>query len=612
MNQIKIGMIGTGRIAERFMSEAKEAEGLTIAAVYNPRRESAAQFAKAHGIPEAAESEEGLLAAVDAVYIAAPHETHAVYARNALSAGKHVLCEKPLCFSGREAEELFAYAQKQGLILMEGIKTAYCPGFLKILEVIGSGMIGQIKDVEAAFTRLSPANVREIWEPFYGGSFLEFGTYAMLPLVKLYGAADAGVTFLTTDMKTGTDTFTKAVFDFGGRFGTAKTGLRVKSEGQLLVAGTYGYLLAPSPWWLTKKFEIHHEDPHQIETYEAEFEGAGLRYEIRAFLNRIEGKEDPGWIRPEESIWLANQMEAFLAERKEGRSDAVRVKGFCPSEPADDGAGTDQKENVSRSPGIWAHRGCCMAYPENTIPAFCAAAKQPGLVGIELDVQLTKDGEPVVIHDETVDRTTDGHGNVRDFTLQELKQLRITGSRCKEPVEPALSVPTLREMFEAVLPRLREGMLINIEMKNSVIRYEGMEEKVLALVAEYGLQKNIVYSSFLPESMGLMKELDPSVRTGILGGELHWCIQQAKKYGADAVHPWIGGLDPNPEGLFDLPEEMPVRCWNSEEPFYGDGRILKELHMEKYALLGATDIIVNAPEMYLKTVGQHGAVGEQL
>ena len=603
MKTVKIGMIGTGRIAERFVAEARAVEGLTLAAVYNPRKESAVQFAKTHEIPVSAESEEALLAAVDAVYIATPHETHAEYTKRALSAGKHVLCEKPLCFSGREAEELFALAKQQGVVLMEGIKTAYCPGFLKLLDVVNSGVIGQIKDVEAAFTRLSPANVREIWDASYGGSFLEYGTYAMLPMVKLYGTADSQVRFLTTGMKTGVDTYTKAIFDFGGRFGTAKTGLRVKSEGQLLIAGTFGYLLAPSPWWLTKYFEVRYEDPSKKDVYEAPYEQAGLRYELQAFLDRIAGKEDPRWIQPEESIWLAAQMEAFLAEREERRSDAVHVTGFCPTGEAKTSGTGSNNRTQKKMPGIWAHRGCCMAYPENTIPAFTAAAALPGLIGIELDVQLTKDGEIVVIHDETVDRTTDGHGNVRDFTLQELKQLHITGSRCKEAVNPPLTIPTLREMFEAVLPQLRAGMLINIEMKNSVIRYEGMEEKVLALVSEYGLQKNIVYSSFLPESMGLMKELDPSVQTGILGGELHWCIQQAKEYGADAVHPWIGGLDPNPEGLSDLPAGMSVRCWNMEEPFYGDGRILKEFHMEKYALLGATDIIVNAPEMYLKTPG---------
>ncbi len=597
MNQINIGMIGTGRIAERFVSEAREVEGLSIVSVFNPRTESAKQFAKVQEIPAAAETEEELLAAVDAVYIATPHETHAAYTRRALSAGKHVLCEKPLCFSGREAEELFALAKQQGVVLMEGIKTAYCPGFLKLLDVVNSGVIGQIKDVEAAFTKLSPANVREIWDASYGGSFLEYGTYAMLPMVKLYGTADSQVRFLTTGMKTGVDTYTKAIFDFGGRFGTAKTGLRVKSEGQLLIAGTFGYLLAPSPWWLTKYFEIRYEDPLKKDVYEAPYEQAGLRYELQAFLDRITGKEDPRWIQPEESIWLAEQMEAFLAEREERRSDAVQVTGFCPATDISTGAAV--KNDQRKSPGIWAHRGCCMGYPENTIPAFTAAAALPGLVGIELDVQLTKDGELVVIHDETVDRTTDGHGNVRDFTLQELKQLHITGSRCNEPVQPNLTIPTLREMFEAVLPQLRAGMLINIEMKNSVIRYEGMEEKVLALVAEYGLQKNIVYSSFLPESMGLLKQLDPSVQTGILGGEIHWCIKQALEQHADAVHPWIGGLDPNQDGLFDLPSGMPVRCWNSEEPFFGDGRILKEFHMEKYALLGATDIIVNAPEMYL-------------
>ena len=252
-----------------------------------------------------------------------------------------------------------------------------------------------------------------------------------------------------------------------------------------------------------------------------------------------------------------------------------------------------------KAPRFWAHRGCCMKYPENTIPAFQAAAAIPGLVGIELDVQLTKDGEIVVIHDETLERTTDGHGNVRDFTLAELKKLHITGSRCAEPVEPHLTIPTLREVFESILPALRKGFLINIEMKNSVIRYEGMEEKVMALVKAYDLHDNIIYSSFLPESMGYLKKLDPTVQTGILGTDIHWCIEQAIAQGADAVHPGIRGLDPKVDALKDLPEGMPVRCWNSEEPFYGDGRVLREFHMEKYALLGATDLIVNDPGMYL-------------
>lgn len=593
MKSIRIGIIGTGRIAGRFMEEVRAVPEASVSTVYNPRTKSAERFAKEYGIPAVAVEEKDLLAACEAVYIASPHETHYGYAMRMLSAGKHVLAEKPLCFSKREAEELFALAGKQGVILMEGIKTAYCPGFLKLLEVAESGVIGEIKDIEAAFTRISPANVREVWDRDFGGSFPEFGTYAMLPLVKLFGAEESAVSFFSTPMKTGVDAYTKAVFDFGGRFGCAKTGLSVKSEGQLLIAGTKGYILSESPWWLTRKFEVRHEDPEKKEVFQAEYEGAGLRYEIRTFLERISGREDSRWIRPEESIWLASQMEAFFEEREERAYRAIHVTGFRPASEEEEAASSGKK------PGIWAHRGCCMTHPENTIPAFVAASKLPGLIGIELDVQMTRDGELVVIHDETVDRTTDGHGEVQRFSLEELKQLHITGSRCREKVEPPLTIPTLREMFTAVLPSLQEGMLINIEMKNSNIRYVGMEEKVLALVAEMGLKDNIVYSSFLPESMGLLKKMDPEVKTGILGSEIHWCIQQALEMHADAVHPWIGGLDLNPEGLMDLPDGMPVRCWNGEEPFYGDGRILREYHMEKYALLGATDIIVNAPEMYL-------------
>lgn len=594
MKQVRIGIIGTGRIARRFVAEAHEVPEAILCGAYNPRQESAEEFVRECALPIAAENLAGLFALCDAVYIATPHETHGAYVREALDAGKHVLCEKPLCFSGKEAEELFALAKARGVVLMEGIKTAYCPGFLGILDAVKSGIIGEVVDVEAAFTRLTPANVREVWDREYGGSFTEFGTYPCLPILKLLGTGEAAVRFASRELATGADGYTKAFFDFGERFALAKTGLSAKTEGQLVIAGTRGYLLAASPWWLTKSFELRFEDADRREVREFSFEGAGLRYEISAFFSRISGKEDARWVTPEESIRLAELMGAFLAERKEAAWNRVSVNGFRSEAEQIRDAAQSRKQ-----PGIWAHRGCCLAYPENTLPAFIAAAKLPGLIGIELDVQLTKDGELVVIHDETVDRTTDGHGEVRSFSLSELKKLRITGSRCSEAVCPELHIPTLREVFEAVLLQLREGLLINIEMKNSKIRYEGMEEKVLALVAEYGLEKNIIYSSFLPESMKQMKALDPSVKTGILGNDVHWCIKKAIEMGADAVHPWIGGLDTNPTGLSELPEGMGVRCWNMEEPFYGDGRVLREYHMEKYGLLGATDVIVNVPEMYL-------------
>ena len=113
---------------------------------------------------------------------------------------------------------------------------------------------------------------------------------------------------------------------------------------------------------------------------------------------------------------------------------------------------------------IWAHRGCSQMYPENTIMAFARAIEIKGLAGIELDIQMTKDGEIVVIHDERVDRTTDGTGYVKDYTYAELRKLSIeTGSSQKE------KVPSIQEVLELLQDRMAENMLLNIELKNSVI-----------------------------------------------------------------------------------------------------------------------------------------------
>ena len=145
----------------------------------------------------------------------------------------------------------------------------------------------------------------------------------------------------------------------------------------------------------------------------------------------------------------------------------------------------------------------------------------------------------------------------------------------------------------------KNGLLINIELKNSKIRYEGMEELVLALVKEYELEEHIVYSSFLPESMGLIKQLCATAKTGILGASMKQCMEYAKIMNADALHPWFGGLDINLEERKQI-ASMPVRAYGGGEPFFGEDRPLKEKNLWKYLSFGVTDIITNVPELYLR------------
>ena len=180
----------------------------------------------------------------------------------------------------------------------------------------------------------------------------------------------------------------------------------------------------------------------------------------------------------------------------------------------------------------FAHRGFSGKYPENTILAFQKAI-EVGIDGIELDVQLTSDGEVVIIHDEKVDRTTNGEGLVVSYTLEELKKLDAsyiyTGKMGFNPI------PTLREYFELVKD---EPLVTNIELKTGINEYPGLEEKVYALIKEYHLEDRIIISSFNHYSVLRMKEIAPELVYGFLSDT--WIYNPGaytKNYGVTCYHP---------------------------------------------------------------------------
>lgn len=314
----RIGIIGTGRIAERFMPEARLVSGVNTQGVYNPHRESAARFAEKWGIT-AYEDPEEFYTASDIVYIASPHETHYGYIKSALEHGKHVLCEKPMVLERAQAEELFGYAKERNLILFEGIKTAYCPGFHKLLGIAGSGTVGSIRNIEACFTKLEKTDSRELTNQVYGGSFIELGSYVMLPILKLYGREFQEIRFDTIKGENGLDLFTRVSLRYPEGIATATCGLGVKSEGRLLIAGTKGYIVAEAPWWKTAYFEVHYENAGEVEKYSERFLGDGLRYEISDCLSMINGNGSSEFkLTRGESVALAGVMEEFMRMEKRG------------------------------------------------------------------------------------------------------------------------------------------------------------------------------------------------------------------------------------------------------------------------------------------------------
>ena len=575
---VNVGIIGTGRIASRFLEESRYVSGINVSAIYNPHLESVLWFAKNNNIDIdgpviLTDDSEAFFDAVDAVYIAAPHEMHTEYIRIALNKGKHVLCEKPMGLNKSDIQQMLSVADDKKLVCMEAIKTAYCAGFERILDIVKSGVIGKVRDVEAAFSKIGAAAGREMWGRS-GGSFTELASYCLLPVMKLLGTDVKDIHTYSVESPLGTDSYTKMMITYEDGVATIKTGLGVKTEGELIVAGDDGYIRVPSPWWLTKRIEVHHENPNQVEVYEEEFAGGGLRYEIEAFVQCINNPGTVKKITDEESIWLSGMMEQFLAKRGEVKQ-------------------TVDTEALKRV-GIWAHGGCSMMNPENTLLAFKKAAELDGITGIEFDVQLTKDGEIVVIHDERVDRTTDGTGNVRDYTLAELKKLSITGD------DDSYRIPTLREVLELLKPYcMNKGLKLNIELKNSVVRYESMEQKVIDMVSEYDIESYVVYSSFNHDSIGLVRQLKADADVAYLAGDYHRCMDGIRKYGGTTIHPAQWGMPVNKTDVEAIQKAgMRVRMWNGSEPLYGQCRTLPDMDLREYCRLGATDIFTNAPERY--------------
>lgn len=341
---MKLGIIGTGRIANRFIPEAEYVKEVEVVSVYNPHEDSAVKFAEKWELEPYFGKEKiaEFLDSIDAVYIATPHGTHGEYIRKALESGKHVLCEKPLTLDDKEAKELFELAEDRSLILMEAIKTAYCPGYKKLLEIAESGMIGEVLYIESCFTKLEKADSRELTDTVTGGSFTELGTYVMLPVFSLFGA-DGAFNYQSILREDGLDIFTKCnVLYENGRLATATCGLGVKSEGRLVISGTKGYILVPAPWWKTAGFEVHFEDASDVRYFEESFEGDGLRYELKEFcylvkmadesvcsrtagdkttdedgdgLNAIDISTYKHSFSKEDSIQMARLMKGFLSTR---------------------------------------------------------------------------------------------------------------------------------------------------------------------------------------------------------------------------------------------------------------------------------------------------------
>ena len=287
---LRLGIYGNGRVADKYEAECAFVNGLECVGKC---------------IDDAGYAQ--LLHKCDAVYVQSHPRVHVRHIKQALVAGKHVLCESPIALSREDCESVFALAKEKKLVLMDAIKTAYSTAYNRMLLLIKSGKIGDVMSVDATCTSLMPPyasveelkdrwNARQAWAPA-----------ALLAVFQILGCDydDCRTTSFYAPGTMDFDIFTKYDFKYKSAVATVKVGKGVKSEGDLVVSGTKGYVYVPAPWWKMDYFEVRYENPVDNRRYFYQLDGEGIRYELVVFVKMISSfKHD--YVLTKESVIISN------------------------------------------------------------------------------------------------------------------------------------------------------------------------------------------------------------------------------------------------------------------------------------------------------------------
>lgn len=245
-----------------------------------------------------------------------------------------------------------------------------------------------------------------------------------------------------------------------------------------------------------------------------------------------------------------------------------------------------------RRPFIFGHRGARAHAPENTLAAFRLAREQSA-DGIELDAKLSADGEIVVIHDQTVDRTTNGKGRVADLSLADLKRLDAGSSF--SPAFKAEPIPTLEEVFIAV----GRDLLVNVELTNYGSLRDSLPDKAAALIRKLGLEGRVIISSFSPSNLVRFRRLIPEVPLGLLTmtGFSGWVARSllGSWIPKDALHPHFTDVSP-----------ALVEAWHRKGKQVNVWTVNLREEMERLANLNVDGIITDDPALALQVLRKIG------
>lgn len=310
--EVHLGLVGESLFFNKFVRESHYVNGVTIKGLCVSPSVINDLSDELRTLPCVTEDYDKLLSEVDAVYILSKPIDHYNQIKKALQKGKHVLCEPPIALSVKEWSELNSLSKENDCVLMDAIRTAYSTAYHRLLLLVKSGRIGKVVSVDASCTSLHDNDI-SLNEKGKWNSICTWGPNALLPVFQLLGVnyEEKSIVSQIEDLETMYDTFTKIEFVYPEAVASIKVGKGVKTEGELIVSGTNGYVYVPAPWWKTDYFEIRREDLAKNKRYFYQLEGEGIRYELVSFLNAIKDGKSCLYIEDKVSEAFVQIMEDF-------------------------------------------------------------------------------------------------------------------------------------------------------------------------------------------------------------------------------------------------------------------------------------------------------------
>jgi len=252
----------------------------------------------------------------DAQYIVAKPEEHYSIIKELLENKKSVICESPITLNGDQTRDLFELAKEKDVLLFDGIKTAYSTAFSRMLLLLKSGKIGEIVSVDVTCTSMADfTNSNDLGDKW--NSICAWGPVAMLPVFRILGTNYRSKHIITkfVNKERRYDAFTKIDFVYDHAVASIKVAKGAKSEGELIITGTKGYIIVPAPWWKTDYFEVRYENSQDNKRYFYQLDGEGIRYEIAAFVKSVSSKKNYSNVPVEVSIAISNVIEDFYNDK---------------------------------------------------------------------------------------------------------------------------------------------------------------------------------------------------------------------------------------------------------------------------------------------------------